>query len=105
MLLNYCKNILAFIFYSSERNWTIVILALIAGVSLIASHVKKSHFVYDKYMLAVLAGGFFFAVELVLSNSILSYYSGFTFYFLHSPLCPGRFQTGVFLLHLKSRPP
>ncbi|MBS3089125.1 DMT family transporter [Candidatus Pacearchaeota archaeon] len=74
--------ILAFIFYSSERNWTIVILALIASVSLIASHVKKSHFVYDKYMLAVLAGGFFFAVELVLSNSILSYYSGFTFYFL-----------------------
>lgn len=74
--------ILAFLFYSSERNWKIVALALVASISLIATHVKKHHLVFNKYLIAALLGGFFFAVELVLSKSILSFYSPFTFYFL-----------------------
>ena len=74
--------ILAFLFYSSERKWSIFILALIASFSLIASHVKKHHLVFNKYLIAALLGGFFFAVELVLSKSILPFYSLFTFYFL-----------------------
>jgi drug/metabolite transporter (DMT)-like permease len=74
--------ILAFLFYSSERKWSIFILALIASVSLIVSHVRKHHLVFNKYLIAALIGGFFFAVELVLSKSILPFYSLFTFYFL-----------------------
>lgn len=74
--------LLAFIFYSDERNWIIVVLALIASLSLVLSHVRKHHLNFDKYIIAALLGNFFFAVELVASKLILNYYSPFSFYFL-----------------------
>lgn len=89
--------LLAFVFsfflssYSNERNPLLLVLALIASIALIAAHIRKNHFVYNKYMIAALLGGFFFSLELVLtkillpSSSALSFdiiKSGFTFYFL-----------------------
>ncbi len=81
--------VLAFIFsfifdgiYSNEQNYIILTLALIASIALIASHIKKDHLVYNKYIIAALLGSFFFAVELVISKVILAYYSSLTFYFL-----------------------
>ncbi|MBS3079751.1 DMT family transporter [Candidatus Pacearchaeota archaeon] len=75
--------ILAVILYSSERtNPLIILLAIIASITLICSHIKKSHLVYDKYILAALGGSLFFAIELVISKSILPYYNSFTFYFI-----------------------
>jgi len=74
--------LLAFIFYSEERNPIVVVLALIASISLVLSHVKKSHLFFDKFAIAALFGNFFFAVELVVSRLILDYYSPFSFYFL-----------------------
>jgi len=68
--------------YSNENNPLILVLALIACITLIASHIKKHHLVYDKYIIAALLGGFLFAVELVISKMILPYYSSWTFYFL-----------------------
>jgi drug/metabolite transporter (DMT)-like permease len=68
--------------YSNEKNFAVLGLALIASTTLIASHVKKHHLVYDKYIIAALLGSFLFAVELVISKLILSYYSSLTFYFL-----------------------
>ncbi len=74
--------LLAVILFSSERKWSIALLALIASISLIAAHVKKHHLVFDKYIIAALLGSLFFAVELVASKPILDYYNPFTFYFL-----------------------
>lgn len=74
--------VLAVLIYSSERKWSIFILAIIASISLIAAHVKKHHLCYDKYIIAALLGSLFFAIELVASKLILSYYNSFTFYFL-----------------------
>jgi drug/metabolite transporter (DMT)-like permease len=74
--------LLAFIIYPGERNITIVALALIASLALVFSHIKKGHFLFDKYIIAALLGSFFFAVELVISKPLLDYYSPFTFYFL-----------------------
>lgn len=74
--------LLAFIFFSGERNWTIFALALIASFSLVLSHVKKHHLKYDKYIIAALIGSFLFAVELVASKPLLPYYSPFSFYFI-----------------------
>jgi len=80
--------LLAFIFsffftaYATERNYSILILALIASIALIASHVKKHHLALNKYIIAAILGSFFFAVELVISKAILPYYSSLTFYFL-----------------------
>ena len=68
--------------YSKENNLILLVLALIASIALIAAHVKKHHLVFNKYIIAALLGSFFFAVELVLSNLILPYYSSWTFYFL-----------------------
>jgi len=75
--------ILSFFFfdYSNERNYSILILSSIASITLIASHVKKHHFDFDRYILAALLGSFLFSVELVISKAILPYYSGLTFYF------------------------
>jgi drug/metabolite transporter (DMT)-like permease len=65
-----------------ERNTTVIIPALIAGIALILSHVKKEHLNFNKYFLAAIVGSFFFALELVLSMLILNFYSPVTFYFL-----------------------
>lgn len=68
--------------YSNEDNPVILILALIASITLIATHVKKHHLNFDKYIIAALIGSFLFALELVLSKMILPYYSSWSFYFL-----------------------
>lgn len=76
--------ILAFIFYSSERQnpVSVIIAALVASLALIFSHIKKHHFQLNKYLIATLFGSFFFALELALSKSILPYYSELSFYFI-----------------------
>lgn len=85
-----------FIAYSTERNYSILILALIASIALIASHVKKHHLVLNKYIIAAILGSFFFAVELVISKAILPYYSSLTFYFLR---CLFIFLITAFIFH------
>lgn len=75
--------ILSFIFTEYyERNLNILIPTLIAGLALVLSNVKKSKLVFNKYILAAIAGSFFFATELVISKLILDFYSPITFYFL-----------------------
>jgi drug/metabolite transporter (DMT)-like permease len=65
-----------------ERNTQILIPALVAGLALIFSHVKKEHLNFNKYFLAAIVGSFFFALELIISRLILDLYSPVTFYFL-----------------------
>jgi len=65
-----------------ERNMKVLIPAVIAGLALIFSHIKKHHLKFNKYFLMAIAGSFFFALELVLSRLILDYYSPITFYMI-----------------------
>lgn len=74
--------ILAFIFFATERNVISLVLALVASSALVISHMKKSHIYFNKYAIAAAAGSFLFALELILSNLILKYYTGLTFYFI-----------------------
>ncbi len=76
--------ILSFFFaaYSAEKKYSIIVLALIASIALIAAHVKKHHLIFNKYIISALLGSLFFSIELVASKPILQYYSSFTFYFL-----------------------
>jgi drug/metabolite transporter (DMT)-like permease len=67
-----------------ERNLKVIIPAIIAGLAIIFSHLKKYHFDFNKYFVAAIFGSFFFALELVISRLILDYYSAITFYFLRS---------------------
>ncbi len=65
-----------------KSNTKMIIPTIIAGAALILSHVKKEHLNFNKYFLAAIVGSFFFALELVISNLILEFYSPVTFYFI-----------------------
>ncbi len=65
-----------------DRNFAVIIPALIAGLALIFSHIKKHHLKFSKYFIAAALGSFFFALELVISRLILDFYSPITFYFV-----------------------
>lgn len=65
-----------------ERNFNVIIPALIAGAALIFSHIKKHHLEFNKYFIAAILGSFFFAIEMTLSKIILEYYSPMSLYFL-----------------------
>lgn len=65
-----------------ERNFKMIIPAVIASLALVFSHIEKSHLKFNNYFLAAIAGSFFFALELVTSRLILNFYSPITFYFL-----------------------
>jgi len=67
-----------------DRNLGVIIPALIAGLALIFSHIKKHHLNFNKYFVAAIFGSLFFALELVISRIILGFYSPITFYFLRS---------------------
>ncbi len=73
-----------FSFFAAElyqRNLQVIIPAIIAGLALVISHIKKEHIHFNKYFLAAIAGSFLFALELVMSKLILNYYSPLSFYF------------------------
>ncbi len=74
--------ILAFIFFKSERDLRVIIPAFIAGLTLVLSHVKKHHLDLNKYILAGIASGFFYALELLISNHLLLFYSPIALYFI-----------------------
>lgn len=73
--------LLALIFFPLERNFNIIIPAIIASLALIFSHVKKNKLCFNKYLLFALLGSLFYAFELILTRFILDYYSPITFYF------------------------
>jgi drug/metabolite transporter (DMT)-like permease len=68
--------------YAAEKNISILFLAIIASISLIASHIKKHHFVFNKCLILALIASFLFALELVMTRAILDYYNPLTFYFI-----------------------
>lgn len=65
-----------------ERNFHIIIPALISGAALLFSHIKRHHLQFNKYFVSAIFGSLFFAIELILSRLILDLYSPITFYFL-----------------------
>jgi len=67
-----------------ERNFKVIIPAIIAGLALLFSHLKRHHLSFNKYFVAAIIGSFFFALELVISRLILDLYSPISFYFLRS---------------------
>ncbi len=75
-----------------ERNFKIIIPAIIAGLALIIPHIKKNHVSFNKYFTAAIFGSFFFALELILSKPLLNFYSPLSFYLVRC--------TGIFILSL-----
>jgi len=65
-----------------EKNFKIIIPAIIATLALVFSQVRKHHLRFNKYFITAIFASFFFALELVTSRLILDFYSPVTFYFL-----------------------
>jgi len=65
-----------------ERDFSVIIPALIAGIALIVSHLKKYHLKFNKYFRFAIYAAFLSASEMVISMLILDYYSPISFYFL-----------------------
>jgi drug/metabolite transporter (DMT)-like permease len=89
------------LFFSSklyESNPRIIYPALIAGLAIIFSHIKKHHLSFNKYFMAATLGSFFFASELIISRLILDYYSPFSFYFIR---CVSLLFVGLIVLNPK----
>jgi len=83
-----------------ERNFKIIIPAIVAVLALIFSHVEKRHLTFNRYFLAAIAGSFFFGLELVLSRLILDLYNPIMFYFLR---CAGILLFSLIIFHPKTK--
>lgn len=64
-----------------EYNSKILFPTIIASLAIVFPYIKKEHLHLNKYLLASIAGSFFFALELIMSKLILDFYSPLTFYF------------------------
>ncbi len=83
-----------------ERDFSIIIPALIAGTALIGFHIEKHHLKFNKYFRAAIYASFLFALELVISKLILNLYNPITFYFLR---CFGVFLISYLIFHPKMK--
>jgi drug/metabolite transporter (DMT)-like permease len=81
-----------------ESNSKVVIPALIAGLSLIFTHIKREHLSFNKYFLAAMIGSLFFGLEVTISMLILNLYNPITFYFLR---CSAIFLVSLVVFHPK----
>lgn len=72
--------------YPSERNVTVFILALIASLALIFSHIKKKHLVFHRDMLPILAVIILEAVENNIAKELLYNLSPVALYTIRSGL-------------------
>ena len=64
-----------------ERNFQVIIPAIIAGCALIFSHIRKHHLDFNKYFLAAILASLLFSIEMILTRLILDLYSPLSFYF------------------------
>jgi len=81
-----------------DSNSKVLIPALIAGLALIFTHVKREHLNFNKYFLAAMIGSLFFGLEVVISLLILHFYSPISFYFLR---CSAIFLISLIVFHPK----
>lgn len=74
--------ILAALIYPDERNWQILVIAMIAGLALAISRIEKHHFKVSKYTLAMLFSIFLFAIDSIIAKYLLEVLSPIAFYTL-----------------------
>jgi drug/metabolite transporter (DMT)-like permease len=72
------------IFFPDEREWKIVILALICAITLLALNIKKRHLSLDKYGYYILIGSFLWSVHLLFLKELLEIYNPMTLTFVRA---------------------
>ena len=72
--------VIASIIYPDERNWKVLILALIAATALIVSHIEKQHIKFNKGILFIMSAVFVGAIETNIVKELLYFYSPVALY-------------------------
>lgn len=70
--------------FASERNWQILLLAIIASLALIISHLRKDHIYFDKYARYLLLAILLMSVEFLLIKILLAVYSPVALYMIRT---------------------
>lgn len=79
--------ILASIVFKEERNSIVILLAILASLTLIWSHIEKRHLTLNKYLLPILLYSVVVSpVGTVVTKQLLTVYSPFAFEFIKSGL-------------------
>jgi drug/metabolite transporter (DMT)-like permease len=74
--------ILAFLFFSSERNNIELILALISGITIVATFTEKHHLTFNKYQIYFLTSSFLLAFHAIIIKLLLEIFTPIETYFL-----------------------
>ena len=74
--------LLAFLVYGTGGNTYVFLLAVVASLTLVLTHIKKRHLSFNRYTTFLLLGNLFYAIELVASRQALHFMSPFTLYFI-----------------------
>ena len=78
--------IIAGIVYPDERNLKILLLAIIAALALIFSHIEKRHLKFDKGLFPIMLAVFLGAVETNIIKELLYFYSPVAMYTVRTGL-------------------
>jgi len=73
--------LLAPIIYPDERNWTVMVIALIAGLVLILSNLNRGHIKLSKASIGLIACIFIMGFEVLVIRYLLDYFSSASLYF------------------------
>ncbi|MDD3481216.1 MAG: DMT family transporter [Patescibacteria group bacterium] len=88
--------ILVVTFYPDERNWMILIPALVAGTALAYSRIERHHLKINKYSLAIMGFAILIAIEQNLAKYMLEVFSPVAFYTIRIG-----FMSTLFLLFVR----
>lgn len=72
--------LLASIFLSGERNWPLIMAAIIAGIALIVAHLRREHFEFSAESWGLVAAVVLMSVELILIDLLLKVFSPVALY-------------------------
>lgn len=67
--------LLATLFFPEEYKWQVFIAAIVGGVTLLLTHLRKYHFQFDKYAIHLLLAVFLMAMESMVINELLQVFS------------------------------
>lgn len=77
---------MASIFFPEEFSWPVFGAAILGGLALILSHIRKHHLQFDKYAIHLLLAIFLMAMEAMVQNELLAVFSPATLYAIRTAL-------------------
>lgn len=84
MTLPLFTALMAAMIFPDERNWSVFIATIIAGLALILSHIRKDHLTFNSYSWQLMIAILFMAAESQMRKILLDWYSPVSLYFVRT---------------------